>query len=322
MIAVVYILVVLLPLMKPRPQSGTCRATSWRRRCSTPCPCRRWRRPSAVGWLLAYLGGPDIVRGWIEAVAGDKPHRDHVHDGGRADHRGATSSTACPAIAIFMPIIVALTQLAHIKPGAHGRAHHREPGLRADHTPPLRPNLATGRGRSPGCRSRALLRQSVPLYGIFFLVINPDHPLPRRRCSGCPGWSFPQSVGCFPKPGRRRLHLPAQLDDMDSRPGPGRGSHWERRSCFGLSAPAAKLLGRYRRPVAAGRTAISGIGRGPRPLSSSPRSSWAGATSEATPRATGSSLASRRRSRWVASSAPCCSCMASRPGPRSSPRCS
>ena len=26
---------------------------------------------SAVGWLLAYLGGPDIVRGWIEAVAGD-----------------------------------------------------------------------------------------------------------------------------------------------------------------------------------------------------------------------------------------------------------
>ena len=68
-----------------------------------------------MGWLLAYLGGPDIVRGWIEAVAGDNriiimylmvivlTIAGDFLDG-------------VPAIAIFMPIIVALIKLAHINP--------------------------------------------------------------------------------------------------------------------------------------------------------------------------------------------------------------
>ena len=70
---------------------------------------------SAVGWLMAYLGAPDIVHRWIEAVSGDNrivimylmvvvlTIAGDFLDG-------------VPAIAIFMPIIVSLSQLGHIHP--------------------------------------------------------------------------------------------------------------------------------------------------------------------------------------------------------------
>src|SRR6267378_2884490 len=195
MIAVVYILVVLLPLInrghiKHLPHDFMEAAILY------SLPMSAVAAASAVGWLLAYLGGPDIVRGWIEAVAGDNriiimylmvivlTIAGDFLDG-------------APAIAIFMPIIVALTQLAHINPVHMGVLIIVSLAFGLI-TPPygLILLLAATLAGVPFARA---LRQSVPLYGIFFLVITliilfPDVVL------WLPRLVIPQSVGCFPNP--------------------------------------------------------------------------------------------------------------------------
>jgi len=70
MIAVVYIIVVLLPLMarghfRKLPRDFMEAAVLY------SLPMSAVASASAVGWLLAYLGAPDIVHRWIEAVSGD-----------------------------------------------------------------------------------------------------------------------------------------------------------------------------------------------------------------------------------------------------------
>ena len=81
---------------------------------------------SAFGWMLAYLRGPDQVSDWISNTAGTDPRTimfllvaAFVIIGGFVD--------AIPAIIIFMPIIVKLTELRRDQSGAHGRRHHRHP---------------------------------------------------------------------------------------------------------------------------------------------------------------------------------------------------
>src|SRR5260370_39813080 len=107
-------ILVLLPLMtgghiKPLPHAFMEAAILY------SLPLSAVAAASAVGWLLGYLGGPDIVRGWIEAVAGDNRivimYLMVVVLTIAGDFLNGV-----PAIAIFMPIIVALTNLAHINP--------------------------------------------------------------------------------------------------------------------------------------------------------------------------------------------------------------
>src|SRR5829696_1956314 len=112
MIASVYILVVLIPLLNrghitklPRDFVYTGLLYS--------LPLALVAAASAFGWMLAYLRGPDIVAGWIELVAG--------HDGRIimillvllfiviGDFMDAV-----PAIIIFMPIIIKLAELGDI----------------------------------------------------------------------------------------------------------------------------------------------------------------------------------------------------------------
>ncbi|HWU40985.1 MAG TPA: TRAP transporter large permease, partial [Candidatus Acidoferrum sp.] len=69
MVAVTYILVVLLPLMarghiKSLPRDFMEAAILY------SLPMSAVASASAVGWLIAYLGGPDIVDGWIMALSG------------------------------------------------------------------------------------------------------------------------------------------------------------------------------------------------------------------------------------------------------------
>ena len=114
MIAVVYIIVVLLPLMnrghiRHLPHDFMEAAILY------SLPMSAVAAASAVGWLLAYLGGPDIVRGWIEAVAGDN-RIIIMYLMVIALTIAGDFLDGVPAIAIFMPIIVALIKLAHINP--------------------------------------------------------------------------------------------------------------------------------------------------------------------------------------------------------------
>src|SRR5215470_16530682 len=195
MIAVVYILVVLLPLLnrghiKNLPHDFMEAAILY------SLPMSAVAAASAVGWLLAYLGGPDIVRGWIEAVAGDSrvvimylmvivlTIAGDFLDG-------------VPAIAIFMPIIIALTNLAHINPVHMGVLIIVSLAFGLI-TPPYGLILLLSSTLAGVPFTRAL-RQSVPLYGIFFLVITLIILFP-NVVLWLPRLIIPTSVGCFPNP--------------------------------------------------------------------------------------------------------------------------
>jgi C4-dicarboxylate transporter, DctM subunit len=195
MIAVVYILVVLLPLInrghiKHLPHDFMEAAILY------SLPMSAVAAASAVGWLLAYLGGPDIVRGWIEAVAGDNriiimylmvivlTIAGDFLDG-------------APAIAIFMPIIVALTNLAHINPVHMGVLIIVSLAFGLI-TPPYGLILLLSSTLAGVPFARAL-RQSVPLYGIFFLVISLIIFFP-EVVLWLPRLIIPTAVGCFPSP--------------------------------------------------------------------------------------------------------------------------
>jgi C4-dicarboxylate transporter, DctM subunit len=195
MIAVVYIIVVLLPLMsrghfRKLPRDFMEAAVLY------SLPMSAVASASVVGWLLAYLGAPDIVHRWIEAVSGDNrivimylmvvvlTIAGDFLDG-------------VPAIAIFMPIIVSLSQLGHIHPVHMGVLIIVSLAFGLI-TPPygLILLLASTLAGVPFTRA---LRQAVPLYGVYFLVITLIIVFP-QIVLWLPRLVLPQSVGCFPNP--------------------------------------------------------------------------------------------------------------------------
>jgi TRAP-type C4-dicarboxylate transport system permease large subunit len=195
MIAVVYILVVLLPIMnrghiKHLPHDFMEAAILY------SLPMSAVAAASAVGWLLAYLGGPDIVRGWIEAVAGDN-RIIIMYLMVIALTIAGDFLDGVPAIAIFMPIIVALTNLAHINPVHMGVLIIVSLAFGLI-TPPYGLILLLSSTLAGVPFTRAL-RQSVPLYGIFFLVISLIIFFP-NVVLWLPRLVIPTSVGCFPNP--------------------------------------------------------------------------------------------------------------------------
>ena len=70
---------------------------------------------SAFGWMLAYLRGPAVVSGWIAGAAGNDPMLIMLLLVGLFIIVGDFID-AIPAIIIFMPIILELTQNAAINP--------------------------------------------------------------------------------------------------------------------------------------------------------------------------------------------------------------
>jgi TRAP-type C4-dicarboxylate transport system permease large subunit len=112
MIASVYILVVLIPLLNRGHISNLPRDFVYTGLLYS-LPLALVAAASAFGWMLAYLRGPDIVAGWIEMIAG--------HDGRIimlllvllfiviGDFMDAV-----PAIIIFMPIVIKLNELGDI----------------------------------------------------------------------------------------------------------------------------------------------------------------------------------------------------------------
>src|SRR5690349_380227 len=195
MIAVVYIIVVLLPLMsrghfRKLPRDFMEAAVLY------SLPMSAVASASVVGWLLAYLGAPDIVHRWIEAVAGDNrivimylmvvvlTIAGDFLDG-------------VPAIAIFMPIIVSLSQLGHIHPVHMGVLIIVSLAFGLI-TPPYGLILLLSSTLAGVSFTRAL-RQAVPLYCVYFLVISVIIFFP-NVVLWLPRLVVPTSVGCFPNP--------------------------------------------------------------------------------------------------------------------------
>ena len=114
MIASVYILVILVPLLarghiRHLPRDFVYTGLLY------AIPLALVAAASAFGWMLAYLRGPDIIAGWIELYAGTDGRMImflfvlvFIVIGDFMD--------AVPAIIIFMPIIIKLNELGDIKP--------------------------------------------------------------------------------------------------------------------------------------------------------------------------------------------------------------
>jgi len=195
MIAVVYIIAVLLPLMarghlRRLPRDFMEAAVLY------SLPMSAVASASAVGWLMAYLGAPDIVHGWIEAMSGDNPviimYLMVVVLTIAGDFLDGV-----PAIAIFMPIIVSLSQLGHIHPVHMGVLIIVSLAFGLI-TPPYGLILLLSSTLAGVTFTRAL-RQAVPLYCVYFLVISVIIFFP-NVVLWLPRLVIPTSVGCFPNP--------------------------------------------------------------------------------------------------------------------------
>ena len=151
---------------------------------------------SAFGWMLAYLRGPDIVAGWIEMVAGTDGRIImlllvllFIIIGDFVD--------AVPAIIIFMPIILKLTELGNINQ-LHMGVVLITTLVFGLITPPYGMSLLVASKFVGVGFSRAVIR-SLPIYVVFFFTIGFTVLFPNVVLY-LPKLFLPESVGCFKSP--------------------------------------------------------------------------------------------------------------------------
>ena len=195
MIAAVYILVVVIPFLRPDhllKLPGDFIYTGM----LYAIPLAAVAAASAFGWMLAYLRGPDVVAGYIQQWAGTDPRMImfllvvlFVIVGDFVD--------AVPAIIIFMPIINRLTELGGINP-VHMGVVIITTLVFGLITPPYGLSLLVASKFIEVPFGRAMKR-SLPLYVVFFItiaftVLFPDVVL------WLPKQFLPESVGCFKNP--------------------------------------------------------------------------------------------------------------------------
>ncbi|HVJ13621.1 MAG TPA: TRAP transporter large permease subunit, partial [Burkholderiales bacterium] len=151
---------------------------------------------SAFGWMLAYLRGPAAVSGWIASVAGNDPVLIMLLLVGLFIIVGDFID-AIPAIIIFMPIILDLTQNAAINPVHMGVVIVLTLAFGLI-TPPYGICLLMA-SKFTGVGFGRALRASLPIYVVFlaailFCIYFPEVVL------WLPKQFLPQSVGCFKNP--------------------------------------------------------------------------------------------------------------------------
>ena len=196
MIASVYIMVVLIPALRPQhlaqlPRDFVVAGLLY------SLPLAAVAGASAFGWMVAYLRGPDVVAAEIARIAGTDGRMImfllvalFVVVGDFID--------AVPAIIIFMPIINKLTEVGNINP-LHMGVVIMTTLVFGLITPPYGLSLLVASKYVGVGFGRALVR-SLPLYVVFlatiaFTVLAPQVVL------WLPKMLFPESVGCFKAPG-------------------------------------------------------------------------------------------------------------------------
>ncbi len=196
MVAAAYIIFVLIPVLRPRHVFELPRDFMYAGLLYS-LPLAAVAGASAFGWMVAYLRGPDIVATYIGGVAGTNGALImlmlvilFIIVGDFID--------AIPAIIIFMPIIIKLTDLGHIHP-LHMGVVIITTLVFGLITPPYGLSLLVASKYVGVGFGRALVR-SLPLYVVFlatiaFTVLLPDVVL------WLPKTLFPESVGCFKAPG-------------------------------------------------------------------------------------------------------------------------
>ncbi len=195
MIACVYILVVLIPVYRPRHVYELPRDFMYAGLLYS-LPLAAVAAASTFGWMVAYLRGPDIVATFITGIAGN--------DGAMIMFLLVVLFVivgdfldAVPAIIIFMPIINKLTELGNIHP-LHMGVVVITTLVFGLITPPYGLSLLVASKYVGVGFGRAVVR-SLPMYAVFFLtiafvVLFPDIVL------WLPKMLLPESVGCFKAP--------------------------------------------------------------------------------------------------------------------------
>jgi C4-dicarboxylate transporter DctM subunit len=195
-VAIAYILLVVLPLLKPShfrqlPRDFIEAGLVF------SLPLITIAAASAFGWLVAYLRGPIVVAGWIGDVAGTDPMAimfllvavfvivgDFIEP--------------IPAIIIFMPVVNQLTESAGINSVHMGVVLIVTLAFGLI-TPPYGLALLMA-SKFVGVRFSSALRASLPIYIIFFATIAFTIFVPSAILY-LPKTLFPESVGCFKAPG-------------------------------------------------------------------------------------------------------------------------
>src|SRR6266478_8714412 len=151
---------------------------------------------SAFGWMVAYLRGPDIVADYITGFAGTDGRMImlllvvlFVIVGDFID--------AVPAIIIFMPIILKLTQVGNLNP-LHMGVVIITTLVFGLITPPYGLSLLVA-SKYVGIGFGKALVRSLPLYIVFLLTITFCVFFP-NVVLWLPKQLLPESVGCFKSP--------------------------------------------------------------------------------------------------------------------------
>src|SRR5882672_3837585 len=195
MIAAVYILIVLIPVLRPTHVKELPRDFMYAGLLYS-LPLAAVAGASAFGWMVAYLRGPDIVADYITGFAGTDGRMImlllvvlFVIVGDFID--------AVPAIIIFMPIILKLTQVGNINP-LHMGVVIITTLVFGLITPPYGLSLLVASKYVGVGFGRALVR-SLPLYIVFLLTISFCVLFP-EVVLWLPKQLLPESVGCFKAP--------------------------------------------------------------------------------------------------------------------------
>ena len=195
MIACIYILVVLIPLLNREhlrylPHDFIYTGMLY------AIPLAAVAGASAFGWMLAYLRGPAVVSGWISSAAGNDPVLImlllvllFVVIGDFVD--------AVPAIIIFMPIILKLTELGDIN-SIHMGVVIITTLVFGLITPPYGLSLLVA-SKFVGVSFARAMYASLPIYLVFVFTIGFTVLFPKAVLF-LPKALLPESVGCFRNP--------------------------------------------------------------------------------------------------------------------------
>ncbi len=195
MVAAVYILLVLIPIYRPRHVFELPRDFMYAGLLYS-LPLAAVAAASTFGWMVAYLRGPDIVSTYITGFAGTSGPMImfalvllFVIVGDFLD--------AVPAIIIFMPIINKLTEVGNIN-ALHMGVVIITTLVFGLITPPYGLSLLVASKYVGVGFGKAVVR-SLPLYAVFFLTIAFVVLFP-EVVLWLPKQLIPESVGCFKSP--------------------------------------------------------------------------------------------------------------------------
>jgi tripartite ATP-independent transporter DctM subunit len=195
MAAAFYILLVLIPILRPQHVRNLPSDFMYTGLLYS-LPLAAVAGASAFGWMLAYLRGPDTVAEYIQAYAGTDARMImlllvllFILVGDFVD--------AVPAIIIFMPIILKLTELGDIN-SVHMGVVIITTLVFGLITPPYGLSLLIA-AKFVGVPFYKAMLRSFPLYIVFLLTIAFTVLFPEVVLY-LPKWLLPESVGCFKNP--------------------------------------------------------------------------------------------------------------------------